>query len=230
MELFDTRTPTIIFHYKSPENERIKQLRFPFDNFPSEIRAISTDNFLLQTMESARIGFPSQRFIRYYQVLEYVTFYFIKGDIQRRLTRAISAPDAFNNPTKLVNYAIDVLSEDKISDNEKFTHMINELVDPQIIWSYIENNRDLFCCDTEFDGGFVFSSICRPNWTIDDFKSSWIPKLPDSLRRMRNALVHGREARTSRVITGTRENEEKISRYLGIMHLLALQCAAYRVY
>jgi len=227
MEFFDTSTPFIIIHQKAEPTEKETQLTFPLDEFPTKINAKHIDDFLLDTIMNARVGSPSQRFLRYYQVLEYITFYFIKSDMQRKLFRIISSPDSLNNPSKLANIVLDVLSEDKASDEQKMVSMFKEILEPSIIWKYIDNNRTLFCEELSFDGGFTTKSLCLEHWKEEDFLSSWIPKLPDALRQMRNALVHGREARMSRVISSSRANEMKMRRYVRLIHLIALQAVAY---
>ena len=62
---------------------------------------------------------------------------------------------------------------------------------------------------------------------MDDFRVSWSPKFGDTLRRIRNALVHARESRMVEVIAPIGENYEKLAPWLPPLRVAAMDAIVY---
>jgi len=115
-----------------------------------------------------------------------------------------------------------------MSDEAKIIALIDRVSDPQEIWNEIEPHIKLFSTETQFDGGFHLAPLVKAEWKKEDFIAAWMPKLPDSLRKIRNALVHSREARMVNVIAPTRMNYITLRPWIEPLRLIAYHTMLYR--
>jgi hypothetical protein len=79
-----------------------------------------------------------------------------------------------------------------------------------------------------FDGGFRLPPLIKDDWKKEDFFTAWTPKLPDALRKIRNALVHSREARMVNVIAPTRKNYHLLRPWIQPLQIIAYHTLVYR--
>jgi hypothetical protein len=230
MRYFDLQTPHILVHDEHAERtDDSGPARFPFGEFPKSIMGRPLDQYLTGLAHTATTS--SDRFTSFiyaYQILEYAGFYHLQDAIERDVRRILAAPDALSRPTEATREILDLLAEDRSSPEDKMTALFRQLVSPSAVWRQIEANRSYFAADVEFDGGFQLPALIREEWNLSDFEAAWLPKFPDQLRKLRNALVHSREARQSRGLAPTISNHERIEPWLGPLWVAAMQVVVNR--
>jgi hypothetical protein len=127
-----------------------------------------------------------------------------------------------------LSLVVDEIVEYRQSDEHKLAAVVQKSVDPEKVWFVIEKYVDYFANSQSFDGGFAVDALIKDNWTASDFAAAWTPKLPDRLRKIRNALVHSRESRVGQVIAPTRANSAKLMPWVKVIEEIACQVAIYR--
>lgn len=222
MSYFDRETPIIEIHESAVAKEKLpSRERFLWDEFPNEIMAKSLDPYLIAQLTSAREASDLyRRYIYYYQVLEYAGFYYLSDKSVRRVEAVLKSPETPCFPKGAWQRIQDILTDEKMQDTAKIVAVVNDCVDPSIIWREIEPLRKFFEEETQFDGGYTVKPCIAKSTDLDGFKASGLDKLVTTLRNIRNALVHAREQRMSNVITPTEENHRKLlpfTRPLGII-------------
>jgi len=211
MQYYDRKTTSIIIHPpESSEPEPVKQLQFVETEFPKCISTRRQNPFLLDLALAANEADTRLKFIYYYQILEYAAFYYVEDNIKRDLLKIINTPDILSNPDKYIPRILDTVSEDRQDEEAKIEKIIKTSCAPDIIWKEIQHNIPYFSNRQEFEGGFVIEPIISEDMTLESFSAGWHPRtaatLRNTLRYIRNALVHAREKRFGAVITPTRDN------------------------
>jgi hypothetical protein len=229
MSYFDRRTPVIFVEQESPTDvAESEPVRYLFGPYPSTISAREMDTYLLSLWETASSGDASKRFLHYYQIIEYAAFYYVQDAVMQKVRRVLASPDMPSRLSESTREILDAVSEDRRHEVEKFQTVIQDLVDPQLVWKEIEPSADLFSEDIEFDGGFTLPALLNKGWSLSDFERAWIPKFPDSLRRIRNALVHARESKMVGVLAPTRTNNLRLVPWLAPLSACSSQVMLYR--
>ncbi len=213
MSYFDQYTPIILIHEESVASPKVLH-RPNLDSFPDSLSGKDIDQHLLILWASANGGDPFLRFIHYYQILEYAGFYHVRDKVRREVERAIAAPDAVSRPDRVAQRMLDAISAEKRSDEAKINEMIEECVDPQEMWSILDESLSDFAKDVELDGGFVLPALVSASTVYEDFAQSWNRQFSIALHRVRNALVHARESRQSTTIAPTTANHARLSPWL----------------
>lgn len=229
MHYFDRRTPLIVIHESpivEPSTER--PIQFPFENFPQTISGSSVDPYLLSLWESSvNTTDTSRRFLYNFQIVEYAAFYYLRDGLSRNIKQVLASPDLPGKIEQASRQILDIMVEEKASDESKFNTVIQESVEPQMVWNEIQSKLRFFSVPTEFDGGCSIPALVAENWTLDIFKSSWLPKLPDSLRKLRNGLVHSRELRQAKCVLPTSHNLHLLRPWAALMSVIANQIIVY---
>ena len=109
------------------------------------------------------------------------------------------------------------------NDDVKMRRMIEETVNPAVIWTEIENDIESFSSPVVFEGGFTLAPLVSSDTTEQAWKTMWTPKLFDQLTKIRNCLVHARERRENKVILPSDNNNNLIGQYLPIIERVARQ-------
>ena len=228
MHYFDKETALVEIHENLPvESEQKESDRYRHGTFPDEIVGRPLDPFLLGLWQNSVYSSIRLRFLYCYQILEYADFYHIKKGTLRTIKRVVSAPSDSMYMDDAVRQISDVMSEERMNDEAKIAYMVQQLVDPDLLWKEIEPNLGFLCRESEFDGGFKIPALVRASCDSDEFRSVWHPKFIDSVRKIRNALVHGRESRMSGVISPTRRNDDLLRPWLAPLSATALQAILY---
>ena len=203
MHYFDTETPLILIHETATPMPETPRPRFLLDNFPERIVIRQLESHLLSLWETVRRapGDPRHVFLYCYQIIEFASFYYLKDDQSQQLRRILVAPETATRPDDGIRQVLDVVAEFKARDEERVVAVVRQFVDPVVIWKEIELCGAYFSAEMPFEGGFRLPPLIKSDWTLEDFKLAWLPKLPDALRQIRNALVHSRESRMVSVIT-----------------------------
>jgi hypothetical protein len=228
MHYFDKETPLIEIHEDlGSASEHRTSERYPHGPFPLEIVGRDLDPFLLGLWENSVHSSIRLRFLYCYQILEYAAFYYIKEGTLRTIKRIVAAPNASMHMDEAVRQIADAMSEERMNDEAKIAYLVQQLVDPDLLWKEVEPHIGSLCHESEFDGGFKIPALVRSSCNPDEFRSAWHPKFIDSVRKIRNALVHGRESRMSGVISPTRRNDDLLRPWLAPLSAAALQAILY---
>lgn len=225
---FDRRTPRILIHEEPVQLAVERPTQFPFGAFPPSIAARRLDPYMLTLWESSVItSEPIRAFLYNYQILEYSAFYYLREDLARTIRKIVSSPDVVSRSDQASRQILDALVEERTSEEAKITSVVQQAVDPTALWREIDSKIDFFSEATEFDGGFVLPPLVKKGWELDDFRTAWIPKVPDSFRKLRNALLHAREQRMARCVAPTGKNQHLLRPWIGLIAVASSQVILY---
>jgi hypothetical protein len=227
MQYYDRRSPIILIHSLAEYPETLPLLEFIEGGFPNTISTRRKDPFLMDLILAACDVGSRLQFIYCYQLLEYAAFYYVDDEIRRELTQIVSAPDIHSNPEKYVARVLETTSDIRLDDEAKVNRLIKTTCKPEVIYNEIEHNKSYFCKQTEFEGGFTIEPFISEDTTLESFSAMWHPKTADTLRFIRNALVHGREKRFGRVISPTAKNDILIRPWCCIARRIAEQVVLF---
>ncbi len=231
MVYFDRSTSRIIVHEEPVKLAIERPKRFLFGPFPDSIAARPLDPYMLILWESAHTATePVRGFLYNYQILEYAAFYYLKEDLARAIRRIVSTPDIVVRSEEASRRILDALVEERTSEEAKIASVVQHAVDPTVLWSEIETKAHFFGETTEFDGGFSLPALIREGWTLEDFRNAWIPKLPDSFRKLRNALLHARERRMAKCVAPTARNQHLLRPWNSLIAVASSQVILFGDY
>lgn len=229
MYYYDTRSPQIvILNAKSESTARQPQVRHPHGAFPNSIMGKTLDDSLLHFWAASIEGDPVRRFLYNFQILEYAASFWIEEDIKREIRRTLAAPNATDNIALVTDQVIEALGASKMQEHQKLEHLLKAIVNPALVWREIEGDLRLFTVPTVFDVGVTIQPIVKAGWALEDFSVNWIPAYSNAIRSIRNALSHGKEQRTSGVITPTTSNFQKLQIWLSPIAVAAREVMLYR--
>ena len=225
MRYFDRRSPMIIVHETPGPRAAQRPRQHLFGEFPAHIAARPLDPYMLTLWDSGLPGAiePVRSFLYNYQVLEYAAFYYLKEELARTIRRILSSPDIVSRADEASRRILDTLVDERTSEEAKIAAVVQQTVDPAALWADIEGVGEFFCEPTEFDGGFTVPALIKKGWTLDDFRAAWVPKVPDTFRRLRNALLHAREQRLSRCIAPSSRNSDLLRPWSSLISVASSQ-------
>jgi len=228
MSYYDRKSPLIIIHStKIDKPELIKELQFFETDFPKKISCIHKDPVLLDLALAAHEAETRLKFLYYYQILECAAFYYVDSDIKQRMLQIINTPDIHANPDRYIDRLLEIITDLRQSDEAKLNKIVETGCSPDMVWKEIQQNLSYFSKRQEFEGGFIIEPFVSEDMTLESFSAMWIPKTPDTLRKIRNALVHGRESRLGLAIAPTRDNEYKIKPWIPVIRRIAEQVVIF---
>lgn len=229
-DYYDRRAPFINIRDEeaNQEPERVRPLRFIQGTFPPSLVLCPIDDIALRFIEVAR-GSQYNRFafLYYYQVLEYYGFHFMEYKTTNAIRKLLRDPAIVSCPGDRPEEFFSIMSELKLSDDEKIQKVISECCDPRVLWKEIIPHKETLARKTSFDGGFQLNPLISEDTTEDAWRSSWGQVLPSQFREIRNHLVHARERRQSRVILPTQNNDRLIAKYVFLIARVCEQVAIY---
>ncbi len=226
---FDRHSPQINIHeYEQPENLGINKVVKSFlPEFPSVLVGHEIDPNLYQLYFAAFKGNVRNRFLHYFQVIEYVGNYYVEYKVKSKLENTLKDPIILNCSDTTVSRLMDLVKDLNQNDDVKMRKCIEEYCDPRLIWIDVENNIEFFSKDQEFDGGFKAKALVSIGTDVESWNTMWTPKLFDSLIKIRNCIVHARERREGRVIAPTKYNDDKLYAYIPLIRRIAEQLIIY---
>jgi hypothetical protein len=193
---------------------------------PAELSIGVIDEVVLQLISVARHAPSRQAFLYYYQVIEYAGHYFIDERSKSQMRRFLRDPALVNcDERKIRDFLSLFTTQANQGDDAKMKKVIEDIVNPSLIWLEIEHDRDFFSVSQSFDGGFEMPYLISKDMSEDGWKATWMPNLYERLTRMRNSLVHARERRENKVILPTIKNNQLIARYEPVIARMAQQIA-----
>ncbi|RIV42135.1 hypothetical protein [Flagellimonas pelagia] len=230
MSYFDRSTPRILIHAKEIDNERYKNpcLNELFDTFPRKINATIIDSTLLDTFMVAHQAVNVRlKFIFYYQVLEYSSYYYLDNKIQAKIQKTLNDPQIFDKPDYFSKSLIEDLKDhfSQKDDSIKLEKTITENLSIEDVRNELEVNKEFFSQDLEFEGGLKIDRILNGENAIEHLKEADLVLIKKNIERIRNVLVHLRESRENKVILPTQRNNNKILPYLYLIRRIAEKVA-----
>lgn len=224
---YDFFSPVISIH-EQPEIDALAQRsRYIDGKFPESISGRELNQILMSFWSAAHAeDDPARRFLYYFRVIEYVSFFHLDYSIKSAVRRTLSIPNLHGNLSKVADQVVSLVRDSKADEYARFKSTITDLVDPEHVLREIEANSSYFCKDIKFDGGFEMKAL------LPDTKSSeWGPRGMDnfigSLRDIRNALSHGRDQKTGHVILPTRANLVRLQPWVHLISTAAGEVILY---
>ena len=204
------------------------QTRYSAGRFPAQITSREIDDSLLNFWSASRTGDPARRFLYSYRIIEYASFSYLELNCRISVRKLLAARNALDDLVTLAERVMNAVQETKLSDVQKLEALLKETVDPALLWREVARNLAAFTTEVRFDGGFTLSGIARVGWKEEDFAVNGISSFAGAIRNIRNALSHGRDLRTSAVITPTAHNFERLQPWTSLIAVAAAEVMVYR--
>lgn len=226
MSYFDRVTPKIIIHAKNYEEENHNKACYYelFDTFPKQIKAVNIDSTLLDTFMVANLTENIRlKFIFYFQILEYASYYYLDSRIQNRILQTFKNPSIYDRPEDFSKSLIEELKDhfSQKDDSIKLEKTITENVTIEDIRNEISENKEFFSQDLEFEGGLKINKILKDAKSVDSLKDDDLILIKKNIEKIRNVLVHLRESRENKVILPSQANNNKLLPYLYVLRRIA---------
>lgn len=223
---YDRKSPYIII-YDSLENTITDDVKIPckkdFQTFPGIINSKKIDSTLLELLEAARLSSSYRmKYIFYYQVLEYCSYYYLENELKRKLTNIIKSPDILNSDIYSAKI-IELYSE--YNKNHTDTQKLDKLLADLCVYDDIKNelavNSKYFVEKICFDGGLEIDGIFNNKDEINTPPKGIMVNIRKNIDTIRNVLVHARESRENVVISPTSKNSMLLRPYLYLLRRMA---------
>lgn len=230
MAYFDRETPKILIHSKEYEEEKYNKpcLYELFDTFPEIINGTNIDATLLDTfMVANQTENIRLKFIFYFQILEYASYYYLDNKIQIKILQTLKNPAVYDKPEDFSKSLIEELKDhfSQKDDSIKLEKTITENISIEDIRTEISSNKDFFATDLEFEGGLKINRILKDVNGVDNLKEDDLILIKKNIEKIRNVLVHLRESRENKVILPSPANNNKLLPYLYILRRIAEKVA-----
>lgn len=225
MKFYHRRSPAILIFSEKQEKDEFNEYCHTIENgFPEHINSIQIEPVILDLFHIATET-PNIRmkYIFYYQVLEYCSYYYLNEDLKRKLNNVVKNPDIINNSN---HYSKILVEEFKNyfkanDDRQKLEKLINNYVSYSDIQEEIIANYEYFSTDLEFEGGFKITALIKGEEDAKDPHKDILKSIVDRVDKIRNVLVHIRESRENKVILPTRKNNHLLIPYLFLVRRIA---------
>ena len=226
---YDNRSPYINIHDVDPEIESQPRVRYVAGKFPEKIASRPLDNILLNFWTAAVGGGDvALRFLYYYRIIEYASSFYVESSARKAVRKVLAAPDAADNVASVTDKVIAALNESKLDEYNQFLQLVKDTVDVRILWQEMGQNNDAFCQDVTFDGGFTLGALVGKGCTEELFIPKGIESFVKSVRDIRNALAHGREKKSTSVITATVRNLNLLRPWVNLIAFAAGEVVLYK--
>ncbi|GAB4024003.1 hypothetical protein [Spirosoma koreense] len=226
IEYFDRKSPKIILYRqeKNTNNYKIPCFTQSGNAFPNIINATKMDLTVLETLDVARKTDDVRlKFIFYFQVLEYCTYYYLDNNIKKDLDQILKRPDINSKSTQYTKAILEKLQDHfyRLKDDSlKMDKTINDYLTIDDIKLELKENINFFCEDINFDGGLVITKLFSKPEDINN-TSSLLSTVRKNIEKIRNVLVHLREQRENKVILPNPDNDKRLLPYLYVIKRMA---------
>jgi hypothetical protein len=227
MSYYDRNSPLIEIHPDVDQElyENKKPIRYSEGAFPDALIAHPVDDIVLKLIEVARTSTSRFSFLYYYQVFEYAGYYYIDDNAKKQLRKFLKDPALINCGEEKVSELFSIFSDINHNDDVKMKKVIEDYCDPCVLWREVNNDKEFFSEDHEFEGGFSIKALISTDTTEEAWSKMWMPKLYDHLTKIRNSLVHARERRENKVILPSTQNNARLRHYIPLIQRVAEQIA-----
>jgi len=167
------------------------------------------------------------KFIFYFQILEYASYYYLDSKIQKKILQTFKNPSIYDKPEDFSKSIIEELKDhfSQKDDSSKLEKTITENVSINDIKNEITANKEFFSQDLEFEGGLKINKILKDANSADNLKEDDLVLIKKNIEKIRNVLVHLRESRENKVILPSPANNNKLLPYLYILRRIAEKVA-----
>ena len=225
MSYYDRNTPIIYIH--DTEENDIGDINVPCkrdcESFPQIINTQKIDTTLLELMSAARDSSSLRlKYIFYFQILEYCSYYYVENSLKRQVANIIKSPDILNSDKyshKIIELFSDYFKSNK--DDRRMERLINDLCSYNDIKLEIATNIKYFVDDICFDGGLTVKGLFNKADEIENPPKEIMSTIRKNIDTIRNVLVHARESRENVVISPTYRNSSLLRPYLYLLRRLA---------
>ena len=226
LSYYDTRSPRVLIHdVHGPVNPRT---RYPHGSFPAVINGRQLDDTLASFWDAARQSNPMLRFIFFYRIIEYAAFHYLDVNVRAKLRKALANPSIGHDLDRATKDVLSCLEGFRSDEVPRFNSLLQNSVNPSIVWKEIESNKSIFSEPFRFDGGFQLKTpIISKDETERTFIGGGIVKFADAIRQIRNVLVHGRDQNTSTAITPSPKNLRHLSAWGNAVAAAAAEVVLY---
>lgn len=226
MKYYDRKSPYILIF--DTNEEGINEIKIPCKNdsipFPTILNSKKYDSTLLDLMEAAQHSSSIRlKYIFYYQVLEYCSYYYLENGLKRKLENIVKSPDILNAnlySSKIIELYSDYFKRYN-SEAQRMDSLLKELCSFDNIKNEIATNADCFLEDICFDGGVKIEKLFNKKEDIDNPQNGIMLLIRKNIDTIRNVLVHARESRENVVIAPTAKNNILLRPYLYVLRRLA---------
>lgn len=225
MTYYDRVSPTVII-MDPPEDNReyiVTPCKSKSEAFPNIINTKKLDLTLLELINAARNSSSIRlKFIFYFQVLEYCSYYYIENNMKRQISNIIKSPDILNSDKysqKIIELYSDYFKTNK--DDKRMDRLIKDLCTFDDIKDEIKTNSVYFINETCFEGGLVIKGLFNKEEEIDNPPIEILSSIRRNIDTIRNVLVHARESRENVVISPSQKNALLLKPYLFLLRRLA---------
>lgn len=228
MTYYDSFSPSVIIHdVVETEEDSPEQFRYRHGIFPAAMGAKPIDQDLLHFWYASFIGDNARRFGYLYRIIEYSSYTYMDSGFERQIKKIISSPHSFGDIHSTAISLAAALQETRLDDVNRFLNVFKDSVDMDLIFEFVEKNIDFFSCQNAFDGGFRLEALVSPKIDRAEFKLNGAANCCSRLRAIRNALSHGRDQKSSSVITPTERNFERLGPWVTLLTLAAGEVMLY---
>lgn len=220
---FYRRMPSLIY-IKNPEIE--EKFKIPCfynkNNFPEKIITNKIEKTLLDILTFARNNTNNTRlqFILYFQIIEYVSYYYLDDNLNSKLSKILKNPDinekSHDYSKEIINILQNYYKNTDKNDNKKIETIISDFIWPNDLINELNENISIFNKDIIFDWWF---QLCKIN-SEDSFKkldTNDIKNISNNIINIRNVLVHLRHKNENVSILPTKKNDNLIKPYLYLL-------------
>jgi hypothetical protein len=145
--------------------------------------------------------------------------------VKTQLRSLLRDPALINCSDRQLGELFSILTDVNQHDDAKMRRLIQDGCDPAVVWRELENDIAFFSETHTFEGGFVIDPLVCSTTTFETWKPKGLASLYDSLKDIRNCLVHARERRENKVILPTDGNHKLIARFDPVIARIAQQVA-----
>ncbi|MCR8492786.1 hypothetical protein ABDF71_22715 [Ochrobactrum sp. WV_118_8] len=221
LHYYDNKSPSILIHNEAKKSYETNSVRYIHGNFPTKISARPLDRNLTNFWSAAQSNDSSQRFLYSYRIIEYAGTNYIETAPKQAIRKVLLSPHISDNIDQACADIITAMSKSKIDDYNKFEAIMKLSVSPDVLWRYIEKNLDAFAKKLEFDGGHTVPPLVSGPESYKDFCNNGLSIFASTIRKIRNALSHGKDEKQQQVILPTHKNAHNLAAWAELTRLAA---------
>lgn len=227
LKYYDRRSPIILI--MDHEDESIADIDLPcktaLEPFPSKITSCQFNPTLLELVTAAQNSYNYRlKYIFYFQVLEYCSYYYIENSLRLKIINIIKSPDILNTE-KYSGKIIETYSNyfKNNNDSARLDRLLVDLCSYDDIKNELKTNSKYFTESKTFDGGFTIKALFKTADEIDNPNNdnNIISQIRKNIESIRNVLVHARESRENVEIKPTQRNSILLAPYLYLLRRIA---------
>ena len=227
LRYYDALSPFVLIHPPVDETIVNPQARYIHGAFPATINSQSLHPTLLSFWTAGADQEADLKFLQYYRIIEFVTSFYLASEKMTAVRRVLATPDLASRLGPAVDTLVALIREDKPDPYTRFTKVVTDLVDKELIWREICANGWAFTEKVVFDGGYAQDALVSSVANFDCFGPQGLTAMARAFRGIRNALAHGGEAQSGEVILPTAANLKRLQPWVHLITVAAGQVVLY---